>query len=177
MLVGPHYETWFISTLWRLEFLDDSWFLENLCTSCTDACGKHAVFIFFPDISNISWPFRSARKLVTSHPQTLNPQWYIRMGGIYNTHRAGKKSVQSSYGESWKESTGWGDLDVSGNRIVKWIVNICGMRVTGFNWLRTGHRDGSYSICTAFSRRTARLSFTSSVSKYGCKDMLRITLN
>jgi len=41
--------------------------------------------------------------------------------------------------------------------------------MTGFDLLRTGHRDGSHSICTTFSRRTAPLSFSSSVQSMVAK--------
>jgi hypothetical protein len=107
MFVVPYYETCFMSTLWRLEFRDDSWISENLCTSCTDVAGKRAAFIFFPYINN-NLPFCFARELLTSHTQTLHTHWYIRMGGMYSTHRGGKKSVKTLDGISCKETAGWG---------------------------------------------------------------------
>ena len=65
------------------------------------------------------------------------------MGGACGAYGAGKRGVQGSGGGNLRERDDWGDSDVVGRIILRWIFRKWeGVVRTGWSWLRIGTGGG-----------------------------------
>ena len=65
------------------------------------------------------------------------------MGGACGAYGGGERCAQGSGGENLRERDHWGDPDVDGRIILRWIFRKWeGVVGTGWSWLRIGRGGG-----------------------------------
>jgi hypothetical protein len=53
--------------------------------------------------------------------------------GTFGTYRRKERCIQGLSGEKWKERDHFGDLDIDGRIILKWMLNEIGLE--GVDWI------------------------------------------
>ena len=64
------------------------------------------------------------------------------MGGACGAYGGGERCAQGSSGETPRERGHWGDPDIDGRIILRWIFRKWEGMETGWSWLRVGIGGG-----------------------------------